>query len=607
MDSSDQLNARGGDHPVLRWTWCVLLAVFCISALAGWIQVKRSRAVYAPSAVTQADWYSVEPVEFQAGKPGARHPDFVRMIGHQSGTNSMPALQVKLPYRPLGYVLHVGIHRTDRHPANLEIAVNGEVLGTHLANYHRRADIFEVTVPSELLEREGDNALTVGNVGVGAWFGRMLIIPYGCLRTPLQVVLPISGFLLLLLGAVKQHMRGRSVRAIVPGLVVFFIYCHALFASKIVPMAGIAFSDCDELVQPFLTNVMEYDLTKHMLCLPVIHLLWRVFSVIGWAEMVALAGAFALVAAANVAVAHLVFTRLVRHGLGAMLLTLCYAGSFSIWLYSSIFETFILSSLLANLFLLVWLASRGTPSLGRACINAVMVVLCGLAHPPLLVFLGAVIHEWLRMWRKRDLAMTLAGVVLLVLVTCGGFLGGRFVMRRAYIAGSDELATGSVAEEYADAGKMVELYASTDNMTWDNVGNIVMNQCVYAVAGREPTFDWSGGWSSGRAYLGRPTGWLVVVGIALLWGLAGRGIVLRRRKLLETGALVALVVLPTMLFYLWFNPGEMLLYAPPMMTIMLGWLAWAGRPGAERLFDGALAVLTGTAISINTVAIMSFL
>ncbi len=327
---------------------------------------------------------------------------------------------------------------------------------------------------------------------------------------------------------------------------------------------------------------------------------------VGWAEMVALAGAFAFVAAANVAVAHLLFRRLVRHGLAAMLLTLCYAGSFSIWLYASIFETFIFSALMTNLFLLLWLSSRGAHSLGRACLQSAAVVLCGLAHPPLLVFLGAVIHQWLRMWRKRAVVVSLAGVLLLVALTCGGFLGGRFLLRRAYIAGNEELATGSVADEYADAGKMVSLYASADNMTWDNVGNMVLGQCVYAMVGREPTFDWSGGWSAGRAYLGRATGWLSMVGLVLLGVLAARGMVLRRSVLLETGSLIALVILPYMLFLFWFNPGEMLLYAPPMMAVMLSWLAWAGRPGVPRLFDGAMAVLAGTIICVNTAAIIAF-
>jgi hypothetical protein len=379
-----------------------------------------------------------------------------------------------------------------------------------------------------------------------------------------------------------------------------------MFASKIVPMAEIAFSDCDELAQPFLTNVMEYDLTKHMLCLPVIHVLWRLFRMVGWAEMVALAGAFAFVAAANVAVAHLLFKRLVRHGLAGMLLTLCYAGSFSIWLYSSIFETFILSSLVTNLFLLLWLRSRESCSPGRACLQAVAVVACGLAHPPLLVLLGAVIHQWIRMWRKRSAIVTVGGTVLLVLLTCGGFLGGRFLLRRAYITGSEQLSPTSVVDEYADANKMVGLYASTDNMTWDNVGNMVLGQCVYAMAGREPRFDWSGGWSAGRAYLGRATGWLSMAGMVLLGVLAARGMVRRRSVLLETCSLTALVMLPYMLFILWFNPGEMLLYSPPMMIVMLGWLAWAGRPVAVCLFDGAILTMACLVVVVNTIALMAF-
>jgi len=591
----------------LHWSLRAVVALFCISALAGCIQFKRSRTVYAPVPVTAEDWDSAPPVDFQKGGPGAYHHDFVRMLGRkQVREDHVPALRISLAPRALGYVLHVGIHRTERRVARLEVAVNGTVLATHKGDYRRRADIFEVSIPGALLSPEGDSSLTVRNVGNGAWFGRILVIPYGSLRKPLQVVLPLSGFLLLLLSAVRQHLRDRSIRAVVPGLVVFFIYCHAMFASKMVPMAGVAFSDADELVRPFLANVMEYDLTKHMLCLPVIHVLWRVFSMIGWAEITALAGAFAFVAAANVAVAHLFFGRLVRNGLGTMLLTLCYAGSFSIWLYSSMFETFIFSSLVTNLFLLLWLRSRGSHALGRTCLQSGVVVLCGLAHPPLLVLLGAVLYEWLRMWRKRDLAMTLTGVVLLILLTCGGFLGGRFLLRRAYIPRTGELATASVQDEYADAEKMLDLYASTDNMTWHNVGNMVLGQCVYAVAGREPTFNWSSGWAGARTYLGRPTGWLAVAAILLLWALSIRGMVVKRNTLYESLLLTVLVMLPYMLFFLWFNPGEMLLYSPPMVAMMLGWLAWTGRPGAPRLFDGTAVVLAGTVICINTVAIMAF-
>ncbi len=593
---------------VLTWASRLALVLFCLSALLGWVQFKRSRTVYTPVPLTTEAWDRAVPVEFHLGGPGAYHPDFVRMAGRrQVGEGHVPALRIPLACRWPGYVLHVGIHRTERRVACLEVAVNGTVLAAHEADYHRRADIFEVVVPGRLLTGDGDSSLTVSNVGDGAWFGRMMVIPYGWLRTPLQVILPLGGFLLLLLSALRQHLRGRSLRAVIVGLVVFFIYYHSMFASKMVPMAGIAFSDPDELVRPFLTNVMEYDLTKHMLCLPVVHLLWRAFSMVGWAQIPALAGAFAFVAAGNVAVAHLLFSRLVRHGLGAALLTLCYAASFSIWLYSSMFETFILSSLTTNLFLLLWLRWRGSHALWRASLQSAAVVLCGLAHPPLLVFLGAVLYEWLRMWRKRSLTMTLAGVVLLVLLTCGGFLGGRFLLRRAYIAETEELATVSVTDEYADAGKMVELYASTDNMSWRNVGNMVMGQCIYAVAGREPTFNWADGWAGAKAYLRRPTGWLPVTGVLLLWVLAVRGIVVRRHVLYESALLVALIMLPYMLFFLWFNPGEMLLYSPPMMAVMRGWLAGAGRPGMPRLFDGTVAVLAGTAICVNTAAILAFL
>ncbi len=594
-------------HPVLEWSWRLVLALFCISALLGWIQCKRSRTIYTPLPVTKQDWDSAKPVDFSKGDPGAYHPDFVRMLGRrQVGEGHVPALRIPLAPRSWGYVLHVGIHRTDRRVARLEVVLNGTVLGTHEADFHRRADIFEVLIPGKLLAPGEDSWLTIRNAGSGAWFGRMVVIPYGSLRKPLQMLLPLSGFLLLLLGGIRQHLRGRYLWTVVLGVVVFFVYLHTMFASKMTPMAGIAFSDPDELVRPFLTNTMEYDLTKHMLCLPVIHLLWRVFRAIGWAEMVALAGAFAFVAAANVTVAHLLFRRWVRRGVGAMLLTLCYAGSFSIWLYSSIFETFIFSSLMTNLFLLLWLSSRGSRSLGRACLESGGVVLCGLAHPPLLVFLGAILHQWFRMWRQRAVVMTLLGAVLLVVMTCGGFLGGRFLIRHAYIAGTEELGTVSVQDEYADAGKMVDLYASTDNITWNNAGNIVLGQCVYAVAGREPMFDYTAGWAGAKAYLGRPTGWVSIAALLVLSALAVRGMVLRRTVLYESLSLAAVVVLPYMLFFLWFNPGEMLLYSPPMMAVMFGWLAWAGRPGAPRLFDVTVAVLAGTVICANTVVIMAF-
>ncbi len=554
-----------------------------------------------------SDWDQSTPVDFVRGEPGRRYAELAKMPGRgQVSEGNTPTLQVPLPFRRSGYVLHVGIGNTDRRAAQLDIAVNGVHLAKHKANRKRAIDSVEVFIPGRALTVTGDSALTVRNAGGGAWLGRLLLIPYGCVRVPLQAVIPVSGFLLLLVGAIRQHWRGRTLRPAWFAAVTFFVCCHTLFTAKVVPLAGVVFSDSDELVRPFLMNAMEYDLTKHMLCLPVIHLFWRLFSLLGWMEMVALTGAFALVAALNVAVAYMVFARITRQGLGAALLTLCYAASFSIWLYSSIYETFIFSSLVTNLFLLLWLSSRASHSLGRAFLQSGLVVLCGLAHPPLLVFLGAVIHQWLRMWRERRLAVTAAGVMVLVLLTCGGFLGGRFLLRRAYIPAAAELATGSVVDEAADAGKMVDLYAGPHNMTWWNVGNMVLGQCVYAMGGHQPDYDWSGGWSAGGIYLKRPSRWSVAAGIIALWLLAFYGGVTRKKVLLESLSLVALVMLPYMLFFYWFNPREMLLYSPPMMTVMLGWQAWAGRSVSPRLFDGLVAATACVMLCVNTMAIFAF-
>jgi hypothetical protein len=590
-----------------RWAWRALLLVFAACAVGGWIQENRTRILRPEVPITISEWNRPGPVRYVRGEPGKWHRELARMPGRNHvSPDCIPTLDVRIPFRRAGYILHICIADSDHSPANLDIAANGATLASHKVDRRSRFDVVEVDIPARALAKEGDSTLTVRNTGEGAWVGRLVLIPYGIIRRPLQVALPVSGFLLLLLGAWRQCGQRRPRSALWFGVVFFFIYFHTLLTAKVAPLANIAFSDSDELVHPFLTHVMDYDLTKHMLCLSAIHFLWWVFRLVGWAEMTALAGAFSLVAALNVAVARLVFARLTRDALGGALLTLCYAASFAVWLYSSIYETFIFSTLMTNLFLIVWLRSRTAFSWRRSAVQCGLVVLCALAHPPLIVLFGAVIHQWIRMWRRRRVAVTVLGVVALTALTCGGFLGGRFLMRRAYITKTQELATASVVDECADVGKMISPYASLKNLTWSNAGNMVLGQCVYAMGGTRPEFEWRAGWKGGWRYLKRPSGWLTAGAVVALWALACAGVLMRRGVLIETLSLAALVMLPHMLFYYWFNPREMLLYAPPMMAVMLGWQAWAGRPIAPRLFDAVVALTACIVVAVNTEALLAF-
>jgi hypothetical protein len=592
---------------MLLWVERGLLILFFVLAIVSWVQVKRTRPVYAPVAPVPTDWMQSVPVLLQTGRPGVPHAELMLMLGRNHvHEGCIPTMAMRLRYRKSGYALHVGIRDADVLPAHLEFVLNGTRIARHESVNSLPIDSFEVAILGDMLNPGQDDILTIRNVGSGAWLGRMLLIPYGSARPLLPYVLPVFGALLLVAMTIRSGARGRKVLPYAFAVIMFCIYFYSLMTAKLMPLAGVAFSDCDELVYPFLANRMEYDLTKHMLCLPVIHMWLRVFCQLGWAQMVALNGAFSVVAAINIMVAYHLFSRLTRHARSGALLTICYAFSFSIWLYGSIYETFMFSSLMTNLFLVSWLGVRKFRWFSSPAVQSVLVILCGLAHPPLLVLLGAVLMRWLQRWRQRRVFLTVVGLVLLVFMTCGGFLAGRFLFRKAYIEEGMELATESVVDEVADAEKMISAYAGAHNMTWSNVGNMVFGQCFYAMGGRAPGFDWAGGWMAAGRYMRSIAGLIVCVCVVVLLLLSGWGCAIYRNRLWPTLFLVATVVFPYMGFLFWFNPSEMLLYSSPMLAIMLGWFAWAGRPVSPRVFDVLLGVLTCTVIVVNVAAITAF-
>ena len=236
---------------------------------------------------------------------------------------------------------------------------------------------------------------------------------------------------------------------------------------------------------------------------------------------------------------------------------------------------------------------------------ALLVALSALAHPPMIVLAGVLgVVVFLEDSPVAGKALRLAAVVLL----CGFFfLGGRLLIRMCYVdPGGGNDAAITVAGQVDFAHLAMERYAGVKNMTWSNAGNVVLGQFAYAVGGFPYAFKWYQGWSGFLKYFTSVLGALFAAGWLVFWVAALVGAFRARRVLVKTLLCGAGVLLPYVLFYWYFNPQEMLLYAPPLVLPVLMWMALASRLFLKVHFAKLLVFVVGSTVILNTIVLMSY-
>jgi hypothetical protein len=366
--------------------------------------------------------------------------------------------------------------------------------------------------------------------------------------------------------------------------VLFVLYYQTFMIRDLAPVTGFFFSDAADFIDPVCRKLFNFDMNKHPLFLPVMRFVIKPLHFFLRQESAAVSSAFALIGALNGLMAFLWFRRWLGDFRTAGALALLYAFSLAIWVYSSNYETYVFSSLTGNLFFWALLRPAPQDKTRRLLGLSLVIGLAALAHPPLLILFGVlVIHIWIR--RTRPLPWK--GLVASAVVVAAVFLGGQILIRSYYasrmqlpLAIDNRLRTSPnpVSKEIHNLQWIYHYYSKNQRFTSSQLGNALTGQFVYSLAGLPYPFDWARGIAGLRDFFKSVTGPPALWAILFLWLSALIGVTVSRRLLIPSLVLLVGVMAPWLIFFLFFNPSEMLLYSAPMMAPLLAWLG-----GAQRL------------------------
>ncbi|OGV62795.1 MAG: hypothetical protein A2498_02605 [Lentisphaerae bacterium RIFOXYC12_FULL_60_16] len=582
-----------------KYVFRTLVWIFLILAVASFIQVRRTRRLHAPRYPSEADWRR-DQVEFLLGQPGRYYP-LVAMSGDDrapGAPGSGPTMQVRLPSRQTGYALNIGVALFRRNqPPELHVRVNGAAVGVVKPYPTRNAVNLEIDLPARLLNERSINILEIENRSPMGWVGTVMVIPYAPWHHVIRILLPVGAALLVMLVGCRPF-RWPWLKPFCIGLILFPVYLYSLSEWKLSPLNGLFFSDSEELMHPILANLLNFDMRKHVLFLPVVHKAWSILHRLGFPNLMALVLVMAGITATCTGLAWIWFRKLVGRDFPASCLAVVFSFAFSTWVYGSLIETFLFSTLFTVLVLLAWVYTAGRNRIRDDLWTIGAVVLAGLAHPPLLVLSGLSVVRACRRpvpWRSR-----LVRVVLVMALTVAGYLAGQTAIQARYPHRIQEPGSPPVIEEVRFARHLVGQYAKPSNLTFRHAGNLVMGQFFHAFAGRPMTFQWGQGWDDLKDWRGPVGLFAITMLLFLVWFTGGVGLLKDRALRGRTLGVAGLVLVPYLAFFWYFNPVEMVLYSPPMMPAILGAAAVGMASALGKRQDAwwlALAVLT---VLVNT-------
>jgi hypothetical protein len=557
--------------------------------------------------ITEHDWRTPPVIHFDTDRQGGVWHTRLRIPGKSAGDPAPAQFEFDIPPDGVSYAMNLAVVKsTPPGPVHLDVSANGRLLGS-LQPEPLRPRRNEISATERLtLPPAADRpaTVTVRNQGP-SWRGKLLLVPNPHWLRRILASLAGIGLLLLL---VSTRWGRRLSRIATPALVfcVFLsLFYYTLFTNKMAPMNGVIMSDSDELIRVLVKKKWNEDAIKHILFAPTMQwLLGYTGEDAVRPDLRDCARVFSVVAALNCLVAYLLFLRLARRRTAAILLTCAYGFSFSIWVYSSVYETYIFSSLVLNLFLLAVLFIRPHSPLVAYLPATLLLALCGLAHLPLLVFLGLL---WMRLWQAdRTLVQRLLGCALLAALAGLVFLDGRLWIKQ-YYAGIHEALDYSWRAEFLTARETtITEFAGRDNLTFGNLGTLLLGQFLFVHGGLPQGHLWDLGWRGAAPILNHPVGLLLCLACATLWITAALGVA--RSPALRGHAFMfcALVLVPYLGFLWYFNPAEMLLYSAPLVSVSLLAFFTAGQQVLGRRIDYVLIVLVIGQIVWNVPVLLSY-
>ena len=557
--------------------------------------------------IADSAWRTPPYIPFAADPRSGIWHSRLDVPGPRAGDAAPAQFHVTLPPDGISYELNLAVIKSRPPvPVRLDVIADDQPLGSlQPAPLRPRRNEISATARLALPAATGQ-ATTLELLNRGPfWRGKLLLVPQPDWPGRILAALAGIGSLLLFLSS----RWGRRLSLVATPALIFCIFLslfyYTLFTKKMAPMNGVIMGDSDELVRVLVKKKWNEDTIKHILFAPTMH--WALGSTGKDAvrpDLRDCARVFSIIAALNCFVAYLLFLRLARRRWSAILLTCAYGFSFSIWAYSSIYETYIFSSLVLNLFLLAILFVRPHSPLTAYLPATVLLACCGLAHIPLLIFIGVL---WMRIWQAdRTVTQRLIGCALLTGLAGLGFLDGRLWIKQ-YFAGIHDLADLSWQAEILTAAQTtIGEFASRDNLTFDNLGTLFLGQFLFAHGGLPQGHLWDIGWRSAAPILRHPVGLLLCLACATLWVAAVLGVA--RSPAMRGRAFVfcALVLIPYLGFLWYFNPGEMLLYSPPLVSVSLLAFFAAGQQVLGRRIDYVLIVLVLSQVVWNVPVLLSY-
>jgi len=371
-----------------------------------------------------------------------------------------------------------------------------------------------------------------------------------------------SAFLFLLAVASRRTGTFHRYAPLLTAAVTFVLATLFQFPQRLLPLDNHLFSDSLEVIEPLLTGELTFDMSKHLLFLPILSPLVRFVRWFGAEDLLALASVFSLVAAAAGLTGHLLFRTVLGGASMGEWLAAAYPCTFAFIGYASSYETYPFSTLLFNLTALAAWRYWLLPRRGNLALLLLSSIATALAHPPLLMLVAVsallCFHRTRRPWWQR---VGLGGAT--VFLGLALFLAGNLAIR-AWYRPMAQLGLGAEAERLLS---VVEGYASTANLTLANLDRVVTAQFLVALAGGP--FGTSRIGLRGFLYDPFAALWLVLTLLLL-----GRGMVVTLRRMQTLGLAPLFLLMGYFCFYWYFNPTEMLLYSLPLVAPLLLWLGW---------------------------------
>jgi hypothetical protein len=412
----------------------------------------------------------------------------------------------------------------------------------------------------------------------GSWTGGVLFLPSARTREFFAWFL-FPAFLTGMFLSCWVFAKRTALHLITLGVLAFTFYYSWNFPLKTIPLDAF-FSDSKELVDIIRFNVWDFDMQKHVLFLPVIRILAGVSSLLTAKPLRILSIAFSLIAAANIVLAAASIRRCGLRRSHAGLLTALYGGCFSIITYSSIFETYIFSSLVVNTLLFASLLLAHAPSKRIAMMAAVFCGFLPLATWQLAAFMPVFI-----VWHAHSLFKWKPAYRVILghcAIVVAAFAIGYKIVWALYAGplGAAGDSTSRVLERTAEA------YVRLENLNADTCRQVLLDTFVTSLINAEQPAVVTASLRASRLIRGG------AIALSFILCLAGMlGLFTLRGSRLILALIGAAGFLAYIGFHWWFNPVEMLLYTPP---IMLLWLL----PFSDSLARTRLGTKVGTPLLV---------